>query len=204
MKKLFILLLCTFLTAGAASAQRRLQLGVRGGVNLTDYKIAPTRIGDNRFTAGPARIGYEAGFVLRLNLTRHLHLQSELNYNFVNYNLRSEGKTPREIVLRTQRFEIPVELGLQLGVVRLFGGARFRVADSERSSIPRLLKVDFNDHDTALVGGIGLNIKKFFIDLRVTGYPRSHVWQNYTSYDQTQRVRVKHDLIYGGSLGFFF
>lgn len=203
MKKFFILLLCTLLGAGAASAQR-LQLGVRGGVNTTDYKLTPTRIGDNRFTAGPARIGYEAGFVLRLNLSRHLHLQSELNYNFVNYNLRSEGKTPRQIVLRTQRFEIPVELGLQLGVVRLFGGASFRVADSERSSIPRLLKVDFNDHDTALVGGIGLNIRKFFLDLRVTGYPRSHVWQNYTSYDKTQRVRVKHDLVYGGSLGFFF
>lgn len=204
MKKLFIALACTLLTVGGASAQRRIQVGVRGGINATDYKIAPTRIGDTRFTAGPARIGYEAGFVLRLNITRHLHLQSELNYNFVNYNVRAEGLTQRNIVLRTERLEIPVELGLQFGILRLFGGVRFRVAESEHSNAPRLLKVGFNDSNVAILGGIGLNIRKFFIDLRITGYPRSHVWQDYTSEGVTQRVRVPHDIVYGGSIGFFF
>ena len=56
------------------------------------------------------------------------------------------------IALRTERFEIPVQLGFQFGVLRLFGGALFRVTESERSSVPQLLKVRFNNGDVGVMG----------------------------------------------------
>ena len=197
MKHLVFTLLAALVFSGAASAQR-LMVGVRGGVNFADYSFVPTRIGDTRFTPGSVRAGYDVGFV------RHLHLQSELNYAFVNYNVLAENSGSRRITLRTERFEIPVQLGFQFGVLRLFGGALFRVTESERSSVPQLLKVRFNNGDVGVMGGLGLNIHKFFIDFRISGYPRSRVWHNFTSEGVTQRVKVPHDIVYGGSLGFFF
>ena len=202
MKHLVFTLLAALVFSGAASAQR-LMVGVRGGVNFADYSFVPTRIGDTRFTPGAVRAGYDVGFVLRLNLSKHLHLQSELNYAFVNYNVLAENSGSRRIALRTERFEIPVQLGFQFGVLRLFGGALFRVTESERSSVPQLLKVRFNNGDVGVMGGLGFNIRKFFIDFRISGYPRSRVWHDFTSEGIARRVKVPHDIVYAGSLGFF-
>ena len=89
MKHLVFTLLAALVFSGAASAQR-LMVGVRGGVNFADYSFVPPRIGDTRFTPGAVRAGYDVGFVLRLNLSKHLHLQSELNYAFVHYQVLAE------------------------------------------------------------------------------------------------------------------
>ena len=54
------------------------------------------------------------------------------------------------------------------------------------------------------MGGLGLNIRKFFIDFRISGFPRSRVWHDFTSKGATHRVKVPRDIVYGGSVGFFF
>lgn len=203
MKNVLLFLLAALLLGGTASAQR-FRVGVRGGVNAADYRFTPVKIGSSRFSPGNTRVGFETGFVLRLNLTKHLHLQSEINYDFANYSVRVEGPARRSVTLRAERLEIPVQLGLQFGIVRLFGGASFRVADSERSTAPGLLKVEFNNDDISLMGGLGLNIGHFFLDFRVQGYPRSRLWNTFTSNGVAERVEVTRDLIYGGSIGFFF
>ncbi|MEG0808086.1 MAG: porin family protein [Alistipes sp.] len=203
MKHLLFTLFAALVFGGATFAQR-LQIGFRAGANLTDYSFTPVEVGTIRVSRGAVRAGFETGLVLRLNIARHLHLQSELNYRMVNYEVNVQGAGRRTISLRTERLEIPLELGLQFGVFRLFGGAVFRVANAARSSAPRLLKVDFNNSDIGLMGGVGLNIRKFFIDFRMSGYPRSHVWQTFRSDGVSQRAKVSHDIVYGGSLGFFF
>ena len=203
MKHFAFLLLFALGFSGAVSAQR-LMVGVRGGVNFADYSFVPTRIGDTRFSPGSVRAGYDVGFVLRLNLSKRLHLQSEFDYAFVNYNVLAGNAGSRRITLRTERFEIPVQAGFQFGVLRLFGGAQFRVTGSERSSAPQLLKVGFNNGNVGVMGGLGLNIHKFFLDFRVSGYPRSRVWHDFTSGGITRRVKVPRDIVYGGSIGFFF
>ena len=133
------------------------------------------------------------------------------NYFFID--VQSRGAYPvwakkrmerAGIALRTERFEIPVQLGFQFGVLRLFGGALFRVTESERSSVPQLLKVRFNNGDVGVMGGLGFNVRKFFIDFRISGYPRSRVWHDFTSEGIARRVKVPHDIVYGGSVGFFF
>lgn len=203
MKHFVFTLLAALALSGAASAQR-LMVGVRGGVNFADYSFVPAQISDMRFNPGSPRAGYDLGFVLRLNLSKHLHLQSEFNYAFVNYSVRARTNVQRIVTLRTERFEIPLQIGLQFGILRLFGGPQFRVGSSSRSNSPQLLKVGFNNSDVGLMGGIGFNIRKFFIDFRISGYPRSRVWHRFTSEGTVQRVKVPHDIVYGGSIGFFF
>ena len=58
--------------------------------------------------------------------------------------------------------------------------------------------------DVGVMGGLGFNIRKFFIDFRISGYPRSRVWHDFTSEGIARRVKVPHDIVYGGSVGFFF
>ncbi len=202
MKRFLFLLVVGALLSGNITAQR-LRIGVRGGFNVSDYDFSPVEVGDARFYSGPLRAGFETGLVVRLNLTKHLHLQSELNYDFVNYSVRAEADLLRTLRMRSERLELPVQLGFQFGVLRLFGGVSFRLYDTSHSSVPDLLKIDYNDN-MAVMGGLGVNIKRFFLDLRVQGYPRSHVWNTFTSGDETMRVKVNHDIIYGGSIGFFF
>lgn len=203
MKTIF-LTLCLLLSGLGAARAQRLQAGLRAGATLTDYRFSPVRFGERTFSSGPMRAGYDVGFVVRWNLTSRLHLQSELDYGRSVYGIRTSRHADREIRIRADRLTVPVEVGFQLGVVRLFGGAQFRVAQGGKSDKPDLLRIAFNDGDVAVMGGIGLNIRKFFIDLRASGYPRGRVWQHFTSQGETQRVMVSHDIVYGCSMGFFF
>lgn len=204
MKHFFLLLLALAL-AGAASAQR-LQLGVRGGINTVDQRFDPVEIDGTRITAGGCRVGYDVGFALRLNFTRHFHLQAEANYVFANYGYQLSGKYTRSAQLRNERLEFPVELGIHIGkVVRLFGGAVFRAAESQHSTAGHIFRASFNDRDIAIIGGIGLDIGKFFLDFRVSGYPDAHSWNTFTVANSApRRIRVGRTLTYGGSIGFFF
>ena len=202
MKRFLFLLVVGVLLCGNVTAQR-LRIGVRGGFNVSDYDFTPVQVGDVRFSSGPLRAGFEAGLVARLNLTRHLHFQTELNYDFVNYAVRAETNVLRTLRMRSERLDLPVQLGLQFGILRLFGGVSFRLHSTSHSSSPALLKVDYNDN-MAVMGGLGVNVRSFFLDLRVQCYPRSHVWNTFTSGDTAARVKINHDVIYGGSIGFFF
>ena len=203
MKRFVLLLFFALLMCGAASAQR-FQVGLRGGINTVDHSFGRVRIGDLAVKGGKAQIGYDVGLVLRLNFTKHFHLQSELNYAFNDYGFRVSEYYTRDVKIRTERLELPVELGMQFGVFRIFGGVQFRLTQTGRSTVPELLKVRFNNDDIAVMGGVGFNIKKFFIDFRVSGYPRSQVWNTFIADGIAQRVKVSRDIVYGGSIGFFF
>ena len=197
--------LALLLTAALPASAARLQFGARGGINTTSFRFNAVTIDGTRFTPGPARIGYEAGFVVRLNLSHHFHLQSEINYDFVNYRINAvREESAREVRLHSERLELPVQLGFQFGPVRLFGGAAFRLNSVDRSSRPKLLQIDHNGERVAWMGGIGLNVRHFFLDLRVQGYPGTKRYNNFISNGIQRRVRMNHDLIWGGSLGFFF
>lgn len=204
MRKLFFALLAASALSLPASAQR-LRVGVRGGINTTDYRFAPVTIDGTRFTAGSSRAGYEAGLVVRLNLTKCLHVQSELNYDFIHYSVRAaREQTTTDVRLRSERLEVPVQLGFQFGPVRLFGGASFRLSKADKSSQPDLLQVQFGNDRVACMGGLGVNIKHFFFDFRIQGHPGSKHCNTFTSNGYRQRVRMRNDIVWGGSVGFFF
>lgn len=190
---------------GVCSARaQHFRVGVRAGINAEDYASSPVQLEGTTFTPGSAKIGYEAALVLRFRLARHLHLQTGLNYQFSPYVFHLEGQVHGRLTIDARRLEIPVELGLNFGVLRLFAGPVFRVAQWQKSSVPKLLGIKFNDSDIALTGGVGLHVRRFFIDFRVTGYPWSNVRNTYRSGDTSARVNVRRALLYGGSVGLFF
>lgn len=203
--KHYLLLLVALALSGTASAQR-LQIGVRGGLNTSDYRFSAADLSGTYITRSSARLGYDVGFAFRLNLTRHFHLQAETNYVFANYGYHLRGNYTHDVRIRAERFEIPVELGIRFAkVLRLFGGAVFRATESQRSSAPGIFKVKFNDGDIALIGGLGINAGKFFLDFRLTAYPQGHTWNTFMlAGSAPQHVRISRNLSYGGSLGFFF
>lgn len=203
MKWFFTALFLALFTVGAASAQR-LQVGVRGGMNTVDYHFLPVEIGQVRFTPGACKPGFDAGLVVRLGLTNNLDIQSGANYAFVNYGIVASNGWSRKITVECERLEIPVELGVRLGAFRLFGGATFRLAEGQRNGGSELVRIDFSRHRVALMGGIGLNIKKFFLDLRVSGYPSTHYYDTFRSGVGEARATVRRGIVYGASMGFFF
>ncbi|MCX4300970.1 MAG: outer membrane beta-barrel protein [Alistipes sp.] len=205
MKRLLLISSFVLLFASGTASARRLQVGFRGGINTTDYRFSPVAIGETRFVTGSSRAGFETGFVLRLNLSKFVHLQSELNYDFVNYSIRAtRANLQTDVRLRSERLEVPVQLGFQLGIVRLFGGASFRLNNSLHSSHPDLLKIRFDTENMAWMGGIGLNFKHFFLDFRLQGYPGSKHNNIFESNGIRQKVHIRSNIVYGGSLGFFF
>lgn len=205
MKKIFTMILLALAAVGAASAQR-LQVGVYGGVNTVDYGFRPVEIDGMTFSPGDRKFGYDAGLRLRLHLSKWLDLQTGLNYGMVDYEYlaRTQSSPLRKCTIETERLEMPVELGIRIGFVRLFGGGMFRLAAGSHSSNARFLTVDYNDSDVALTGGIGIGVKKFFLDCRVTGYPGSAT-RNTLQYNCVKRdIAVDRHLVYGLSMGFFF
>lgn len=203
-KRLFTTLLAVLALAGAATAQP-LRVGVRGGINMVDYSFRPVDIGERTFSPGDRRPGYDAGLVLRLRLARRLDLQSGLDYSRVDYGFRMvQNDALRKLNIVTERLEVPAELGIHLGVFRIFGGARFRLKSWQHSSNKHLLTVDFSDSKVALSGGVGLNIRKFFLEFRLTGYPGSVYHDTFRSGRARQRVAIRSSVIYGASMGFFF
>ena len=132
--------------------------------------------------------------------------------------------SPRTVAKATQGAEFPFTLicdapGVLYGYLGVeqargilswsFAAQRIYKAAREQgyrydSSAPQLLRVRFNNGDIGVMGGLGFNVRKFFIDFRISGYPRSRVWHDFTSDGVSRRVKVPHDIVYGGSVGFFF
>ncbi|MBQ3260974.1 MAG: PorT family protein [Alistipes sp.] len=204
MKRLFITLVL-LLAAVTASHARRFQVGVRVGVNAIDYSLPIVSFTDGYLVGGNTKVGFETALMARLNITRHLHLQTEFEFSRSGYQLRYVSPAFERIVkLHANRVEIPLMLGVNIGPVRLFAGTFFRIAHSEKSSAPRLAEVRFNNSDVGIMGGIGINIRKFFVEARISGYPKSSVSNTIISDNVGQRVRVGRNIRYSLSTGFFF
>ena len=204
--KRFLLILLAVSSVTTASFAQRFQVGARIGANLSDYSTADAKFTEGTFYRGSVRAGFEAAILFRLNITRHLNLQTEFEYDRANYDFRYSGPAyaQRNVRLHADRIEIPLLLGIDAGPVRLFGGASFRAAHSENSSAPSLLRLKFNDSDVALTGGAGLKINKFFIEGRISGYPKKSLTNKITSKGETLDIKVCHNIKWTLTAGFFF
>lgn len=189
-----------------SSYAQRFRFGIRAGVNLVDYSMGNAVFTRGSVLHGNTKAGFETALVGRLNITRHLHLQTEFEFSRTGYGfLYSEsGVGRRDVKIHANRIEIPLEIGLNAGPVRLFGGVAFRVAHSEKSNAPTLLKVKFNDSDVGIMGGVGVNIRRFIIDARITGYPKASTANMMTSHGETKRVSVGRHIRWSLSAGFLF
>ena len=194
MKRLFTLLIILSAVTSTASAQR-FRVGFRIGANATDYSLPIVPFDGGYLVGGNTRVGFETALVARLNITRHLHLQTEFEYSLTGYQLRhvrTEGE--QRIRLHANRVEVPLMLGVNIGAVRLFGGTFFRIAHSEKSEAPYLAKIRFNDSDVGVMGGVGINIRNFFVEARISGYPQSSVKSTIVSNGESRHIMVGRNI----------
>lgn len=194
-----------------------------GGINIAKRYIDGNRLGKWRdehlqlegdivgrlqrlFAADWQKVGGEAGDVLR-HMPGH-RIRSRLPVQIAWNDDGSACATLHDAftaaIMRANRMEIPLELGVNIGPVRLFTGVAFRVAHNEKSNAPSLLKVEFNGSNTGIMGGVGLNIRRLFIDARITGYPRSSGKNTFIIDGDRRKVSVGRNLRWSLSVGVMF
>ncbi len=155
-------------------------VGVRGGVNFADYSFVPTRIGDTRFTPGAVR----AGLTWASSCGSTSRSTSICNRNWTTPSSITTcwPRTPgaaASAAHRAVRDSRPAGLPVRrAAAVRRRAVPRHGFRAQQR---PQALKVRFNNGDVGVMGGLGFNIRKFFIDFRISGYPRSRVWVRFTT-----------------------
>ncbi len=204
MKRFFTTLILLVAVVATASAQR-FQVGIRAGVNAADFSLPKVAFKDVDIAGGNTKVGFETALMARLNITRHLHLQAEFEYSRSGYQLRYIAPMFEQLIrLHANRIELPLMLGVNIGPVRLFGGTFIRIAHSEKSDAPNLAKLRFNDSDIGYMGGIGIHIRKFFVETRISGYPKTIIKSYVESRGVQQQVRVRRHIRYSLSTGFFF
>lgn len=204
MKRIFFTVIILLVVVPVTFAQR-FQVGFRIGANVADTSIPKVEMEEGYLVGGKARIGFETALMARLKIIRRLHLQAEFEFSRLGYQLRYVRSESEQIIkLHANRVEIPLMLGVDVGPMRLFAGAFFRIAHSEKSNAPSLAKVTFNDADIGVMGGVGVNIRRFFIEVRLSGYPKSYVTSTIETNGHRQRVRIHRNIRYSISTGFFF
>ena len=202
------ILLCLLLASMGVNALGQVRLGLRGGAVTSVYQFEEEMIDGLlvRPVSG-SQMGYQLGLVLRLTVPNLIHIQPEINVSSRDYDFTIDGPDgiyPRGRVA-VKRLEMPVTAGVNLGPLRLFAGPVFILSQSQETNLKSMygLDVAFDDSDVALVAGIGLDAKQFFVDIRYTTF-RDNPTALYSRYNQTQSVRTTKDFTVQYSVGFFF
>lgn len=204
MRKLLLLFLGAAFGLTAADAQL-LHVGLRAGVNLSDIAVSRFSLDDATVSSGSVKCGYQAAFMMRANLTRHLNLQAELEYSCaVNSYDIYRGSYVRSTNIQLRRLSLPIELGLQFGAVRLFGGASFALGDWTANSHAAVLSADYDLPDVSIVGGVGVHFKRLFLEARVQSLAKSAQYDLYRIGNKMRSVKVKRNMLWSFSAGFFF
>ncbi|MDE6139592.1 MAG: PorT family protein [Alistipes sp.] len=204
MRKILLFVLGVACSLTVANAQF-LHVGLRGGLNLSDVAFSGFSLDDATVSKGRTKCGYQAAFMMRANLTRHLNLQAELEYSCAinSYDI-NRGSYVRSTNIQLRRLMLPVELGLQFGAIRLFGGASFSLGDWTGNSHASVLAVDYDLPDVAIVGGLGVHFRKIFLEARVQSSAKSSQYYLYRIGSTVRSVKIKRNLLWSFSAGFFF
>jgi hypothetical protein len=167
MKKITIL---AFICTIALSVHAQIDLGIKGGLNLTNIKT-DMRAGDYQITSSPgSKLGYHAGAFLRASLFG-IFIQPELLYTSVasEYTVKDINTSLDQLASqRVGRIDVPVLVGAKLGNLRLGLGPVGSVIVSDRNEL-----TDVTGYETKLkpvtIGyqvGVGLDIWKAGLDIR--------------------------------------
>jgi len=170
MKKIFTLLAISLGIGVTASAQiaplmPRLNMGIKGGVNLSSFSGQRTLEADNR-------TGYLAGFWARVAMGG-LHFQPELYYNSKNVRIK-ETDTGNENTAEFRSIDLPLLVGKRFGLLgigtRINTGPVISFAVSHDQSVgdafTNASRLRVKDQNYAWQFGLGLDVYKVAFDLR--------------------------------------
>ena len=132
MRKLLLSLFFAILITASASAQI-FKIGLRGGVNITNSSFNQISTGDYRINSLKSKPGYQIALVSRISIPKFVQISPELQMIAHNYRYRVSGASSGVVKMSVKRLELPVTVGFNISVFRLFGGPVFRLAHSEKS-----------------------------------------------------------------------
>ncbi|MBP3356453.1 MAG: PorT family protein [Rikenellaceae bacterium] len=202
--KTFLTTLILLLAAVGGAGAQTFRVGVRGGLIIDHYSFDRVSVGDAVITPGSSKPGYQLGLVARISIPKFIHFQPEMVFTARNYHytVAPKGGARGDARVRTARLELPVAVGFNIQALRLFGGPVFRLDHTVRSNNDAFA-VRYNDSDVGLMLGAGLDIRRFFIDVRYTTYAgKTTNWFSYAG--QSAQVKIRKDNMWTFSAGFFF
>lgn len=156
MKKLMLFTALTVLFSTVAFSQTATGFGLKGGLNYTGNGDYFESIGSNADNPD-MNIGYHVGIFGKIG--QKVYLRPELVYTKTKSDYRNDS-------FEMSKLDAPILVGIKvLGPISVFGGPSFQyILDSEFDNI-NINEIE-NDFSVGLNFGIGLNLKKFGIDLR--------------------------------------
>jgi len=146
----------TVLFSTVAFSQTATGFGLKGGLNYTGNGDYFESIGSNADNPD-MNIGYHVGIFGKIG--QKVYLRPELVYTKTKSDYRNDS-------FEMSKLDAPILVGIKvLGPISVFGGPSFQyILDSEFDNI-NINEIE-NDFSVGLNFGIGLNLKKFGIDLR--------------------------------------
>ena len=206
MKKIF--LLCLLLCGVSGHTFGQVRLGLRGSAMTSIYEFDRTTIdGLAVRPVSGGQMGYQLGLVMRLTIPHVMHIQPELNVSSRDYSfaIQSPDRGYPTARVAVKRLELPVTAGVTLGPIRVFAGPVFVLRQSQESNVKEAYGIDlaFDDGDVALMAGVGIEAKRFFVDIRYTTF-RDNPTVLYSHYNITKPIRSTKDFTIQYSVGFFF
>lgn len=156
MKKLMLFTALTVMFSTVAFSQTATGFGLKGGLNYTGNGDYFESIGSNADNPD-MNIGYHVGIFGKIG--QKAYLRPELVYTKTKSDYRNDS-------FEMSKLDAPILVGIKvLGPISVFGGPSFQyILDSEFDNI-NINEIE-NDFSVGLNFGIGLNLKKFSIDLR--------------------------------------
>lgn len=122
----------TVVVAGQASAQKRIELGARAGLNSQDISFGDRDRAEAGFAAD-SRLGWHVAAVSRIKLVGGggsllgigLFAQPEIVFSQNNYKIQPTGESASKV--RMQSVDIPLLLSLKVSIARVQLGPVFNV-----------------------------------------------------------------------------
>lgn len=165
---LSLMMCCVF------AAQAQFKFGVRGGVSSLNFDPMPIITGDETFQVAfeEANYGVHAGVFARIGDKIYLQPEVVFNSNTVDYNVTNIATT--ELLRERYQFvDIPLMLGIKMGVFRLQAGPVGHLfVNSNSEIVDKFSNIDatFEEMTYGYQAGIGLDLgKKLIIDIKYEG-----------------------------------
>ena len=157
MKKFFLILVSS-ISLTTAFAQDRAG-GIRGGINLAQWKLTATSQGQSFNTTFYSKSGFIAGLYQTVMITRTTGLQPEIFYN-------SNGTSLNGTTYSTEYISIPIFFRYNMtDRVHLLGGPQFSLLMSASGGSTNI-KSFFNSTDFGFLFGLGADLDKFNVGVR--------------------------------------
>ena len=156
MKKSYFIILIFFFSQYASQAQENLGLGVKGGMNISDY----TGRGFGEFKSD-SYTSFHVGLFIQFSLSSRWNVQPELLYSEQGFGLKNNSQ--ENIQLKLNYLQLPVLLEFQLikGLFLQSGPQLSYLLKEDYNAVS--YRLNYNTFDFSVGFGVEYRLQSFFL-----------------------------------------